>query len=172
MIAHSVPGQGLPWPESVQAMVRSYGSPTEAAKVVGIRRRQLARYVQGTSIPYSDRVRQQFFAFGWSQFELPDRSRSGRRRVSDTDGPPRLTRNQQWQCLLMRAGNATEPKDGTTRASHYADMIGRAYGEMTLHKAMVSQMRLRGYSRHWACKMTTEAMARLDHVKLWSMMAT
>ena len=75
-----VPGQGLPWPQSLKELVRYYGgSGPRAARALKISRDNIRCYLQGGS-PQSLMIRDKFRYFGWTDAELPE-------RVYKTDGP-------------------------------------------------------------------------------------
>ena len=72
MIApREVPGKGLPWPQSIQAVVEFYGSYEQAAVAVGASHTAIWSWCSGQKLPAWGRTRAALAAYWGSEEELP-----------------------------------------------------------------------------------------------------
>ena len=71
-MSDSIPGKGLPWPDSILA-IRDHvgGNALAAERLLGISHNQMRRYWRGTASPTSDKTRLRLMEFGWTDAELP-----------------------------------------------------------------------------------------------------
>ena len=79
-------GAGLPWPESIHALVNHYGgSYSEVARHINIDRTDLRNYNIGRHKPRLWAAREKFFLFGWPAESLPPGRNTPPKVVSEAD---------------------------------------------------------------------------------------
>lgn len=66
-----IPGLGLKWPASWDALVEAHGCPTCAGRVLHISGGVARGYTQRNSRPFARKTRRKFLDFGWTDTELP-----------------------------------------------------------------------------------------------------
>lgn len=108
MIASTVIGLGLPWPESLNALLEHYGGYKEVGDLLGIARRTVYNYTRGQS-PKQQHTRQQFVDYGWTLAELP---------VRHLDAPRKQrARYKQISRDRKRARDSADRRSGKTQAA-------------------------------------------------------
>jgi len=92
MVSKTVIGKGLPWPESVKAVISHYGNATAAATATGHTRHYLYSVIaRNYTEPKSQRVKDRWTAYGWTRFEMS---------LPDTAADDRPWTGVEWpQCL-------------------------------------------------------------------------
>ena len=81
----TIPGLGLPWPESWKALMRHYITRKAASKAIGISPSGADYYCSGKSKPRLPRVRQAFLDYGWTTYELPVVAPRAQEKYTPTD---------------------------------------------------------------------------------------
>jgi len=71
MIAANIPGKGLPWPDSFNALLLHYGQLKCAAAALKIAASSASKYKNG-AWPRKTQAREAFYRFGWTDAELPE----------------------------------------------------------------------------------------------------
>ena len=152
------PGLGLPWPQSLDALVDACGGNCcRVGRLLGIGRGSITKYHKHTTFVAKDETRQRFLDFGWTTWELPPDY------LTDKGGIPPETPMGLAICrALEKVGvfcyqQATEPRN-------YRATCRRIRREEPLANALITIGKRKGHPDWIAAEMAHDALPRAGYL--------